>query len=65
MNFENLLSRIMNSDVNIRHSIVTDADGNILATNHRSVVAEGGKLLERKEGIETENRKWTVCGGRL
>ncbi|RNJ77166.1 MAG: hypothetical protein D9C04_00160 [Nitrosopumilus sp. B06] len=25
----------MNSDVNIRHSIVTDIEGNILSTNHR------------------------------
>ncbi|RNJ77896.1 MAG: hypothetical protein EB829_00195 [Nitrosopumilus sp. H8] len=28
----------MNSDVNIRHSIVTDIEGNILATNHREGV---------------------------
>jgi hypothetical protein len=35
MNFENLLKRIMDSDVNIRHSIVTDNEGNILATSHR------------------------------
>jgi hypothetical protein len=25
MNFENLLNRIMDSDVNIRHSVVTDS----------------------------------------
>jgi hypothetical protein len=35
MNFENLLRRIMDSDVNIRHSIVTDAEGSILTTSHR------------------------------
>lgn len=35
MNFENLLKRIMDSDINIRHSIVTDIEGNILASNHR------------------------------
>ena len=35
MVFETLLQRIMDSDVNIRHSIVTDLDGNILAVNHR------------------------------
>ena len=35
MNFENLLQRIMDSDINIRHSIITDTEGNILATNHR------------------------------
>ncbi len=31
----NLLKRIMDSDPNIRHSIVTDNEGNILATHHR------------------------------
>ena len=35
MDYENLLNRIMDSDVNIRHSIVTDIEGNILATSHR------------------------------
>ena len=35
MNFENLLKRIMDSDVNIRHSIVTNVEGNILSTAHR------------------------------
>ena len=38
MDFENLLKRIMNSDPNIRHSIVTDNEGNILATSHRDGV---------------------------
>ena len=38
MSFEQLLQRIMDSDVNIRHSIVADIDGNILATNHRAGV---------------------------
>jgi len=35
MGFENLLNHIMDSDPNIRHSIVTDLEGNILTTNHR------------------------------
>lgn len=35
MVFEKLLERIMDSDVNIRHSIITDLDGNILTVNHR------------------------------
>ena len=39
MDFENLLKRIMDSDPNIRHSIVSDNDGNILATSHREGVA--------------------------
>ncbi len=38
MVFENLLQRIMDSDVNIRHSVITDADGNILTVNHREGV---------------------------
>ncbi len=39
MDFENLLKRIMDSDPNIRHSIVSDNDGNILATSHREGIA--------------------------
>jgi hypothetical protein len=38
MNFEKLLEIIMNSDVNIRHSVITDTDGNIITVNHRSGV---------------------------
>jgi hypothetical protein len=38
MDFENLLKRIMGSDPNIRHSIVSDNEGNILATSHREGV---------------------------
>ncbi len=35
MDFENLLKRIMDSDPNIRHSIISDHEGTILATSHR------------------------------
>jgi len=38
MDFTVLLKKIMDSDVNIRHSLVTDSDGNILATSHREGV---------------------------
>jgi hypothetical protein len=38
MNYENLLNRITDSDVNIRHSVVTDSEGEILATSHRDGV---------------------------
>ena len=38
MDAENLLNRVMDSDVNIRHSIVTDTEGNIIATSHRDGV---------------------------
>ncbi len=39
MDFDNLLRRIMDSDPNIRHSIVSDNEGNILATSHREGIA--------------------------
>ena len=35
MGLERLLQRIMDSDINIRHGIITDSDGNILHVNHR------------------------------
>jgi hypothetical protein len=35
MDFEKLLQIIMDSDVNIRHSVVTDIEGNIITVNHR------------------------------
>lgn len=38
MVFEELLQRIMDSDVNIRHTIVADLDGNISTVNHRDGV---------------------------
>ncbi len=38
MDYENLLQHIMDSDPNIRHSIVTDNEGNILVTSHREGV---------------------------
>ena len=38
MNFEQLLELIMDSNVNIRHSIITDLDGNTIIVNHRDGV---------------------------
>jgi len=38
MNSDQLLQRIMDSNVNIRHSIVSDLDGNVKAVNHREGV---------------------------
>ena len=35
MGFEQLLQKIMDSDVNIRHSVITDVEGNIITVNHR------------------------------
>ena len=39
MVFEGLLQRIMDSDVNIRHSVITDVDGNILTVHHREGIS--------------------------
>ncbi len=39
MDFRNLLTKIMDSDPNIRHSIIAEIEGNILATNHRPEIA--------------------------
>ena len=38
MNSDQLLQRIMDSNVNIRHSVVSDLDGNVKAVNHREGV---------------------------
>ncbi len=46
MGFEQLLQSIMDSDVNIRHSIVADIKGKIITVNHRSGVT---KYLSEEE----------------
>jgi hypothetical protein len=46
MDFEQLLQIIMDSDVNIRHSIIADLDGNIITVNHRKGV---GNYLSHDE----------------
>ena len=38
MDFERLLEKVLKSDPNIRHSIVTDTNGNTVAVNHRDGV---------------------------
>ncbi|WP_297464548.1 hypothetical protein [Nitrosarchaeum sp.] len=38
MDAAKLLQIIMDSDVNIRHSVITDIDGNIISVNHRQGV---------------------------
>ena len=61
MDYENLLNRIMESDVNIRHSIVTDSDGNILATSHRDGVTN---YLSPEETAASLQRAATAWKGR-
>ena len=61
MNFENLLKKIMNSDVNIRHSIVTDIEGNTLATSHREGITN---FLSPEETAASLKRAASAWKGR-
>ncbi len=58
MNFENLLNKIMDSDVNIRHSIVTDTEGNILATSHRDGVTNFLSQEETEASLKRAASAW-------
>jgi len=58
MDFENLLKRIMDSDPNIRHSIVSDGDGNILATSHRDGVANYLSPEETASSLKRASVAW-------
>ncbi|AJW70833.1 hypothetical protein [Nitrosopumilus adriaticus] len=58
MNFENLLQRIMDSDINIRHSIVTDTEGNILATNHREGITNYLSQEETESSLRRAADAW-------
>ena len=61
VNYDNLLNRIMASDINIRHSIITDIDGNILATGHRDGVTN---FLAPEETAESLKRAASAWKGR-
>ena len=61
MDYENLLKRIMNSDINIRHSAVTDNEGNILATSHREGVTN---FLSPEETANSLKRAAVAWKGR-
>ena len=58
MNHENLLNRIMGSDVNIRHSIITDIEGNILATSHRDGVTNFLSPEETANSLKRAAAAW-------
>ena len=58
MNFEKLLQRIMDSDVNIRHSVVTDIEGNILDVNHRSGVINFLSEEETRASLKRAASAW-------
>ncbi len=58
MNFENLLKRIMDSDINIRHSIVTDVEGNILSTAHREGITNFLSSEETEASLRRAAGAW-------
>ncbi|AFS80899.1 hypothetical protein NKOR_05065 [Candidatus Nitrosopumilus koreensis AR1] len=58
MNFENLLKRIMDSDVNIRHSIITDTEGNILSTSHREGITNYLSQEETEASLKRAAQAW-------
>ena len=58
MVFEKLLQRIMDSDINIRHSIVTDIDGNILTVNHRQGVTNFLSPDETEASLKRAANAW-------
>lgn len=58
MDNEGLLQRIMDSDPNIRHSVIADTDGNILTTNHRAGVANLLTPSETTDSLKRAANAW-------
>lgn len=58
MDFEKLLNRIMDSDVNIRHSVITDNEGSILATSHREGVTNYLSAEETAASLQRASVAW-------
>ena len=58
MDFINLLKRIMDSDVNIRHSLITDNDGSILATSHREGITNYLSAEETADSLKRASIAW-------
>lgn len=58
MDFKNLLKRIMDSDPNIRHSLITDNDGNILATSHREGITNYLSAEETADALKRAAVAW-------
>ncbi|MGI0058099.1 MAG: hypothetical protein ACREAK_12100 [Nitrosarchaeum sp.] len=58
MNFDKLLQRIMDSNVNIRHSIVTDTEGNIINVNHRPGVINYLSEAETRASLIRAASSW-------
>lgn len=58
MNFKQFLQRVMESDVNIRHSIVADMDGNIITENHREGITNYLSADETAASLKRAARSW-------
>jgi hypothetical protein len=58
MTNENLLTKIMDSDVNIRHSIITDLEGKIIATSHREGVTNYLSQEETEASLQRAATAW-------
>ena len=58
MAFEKLLARIMKSDVNIRHALVADLDGEILAVDHREGVTNHRSKEETAASLKRAAEAW-------
>lgn len=58
MGFEQLLQIIMDSDVNIRHSVITDIEGNIIAVNHRPGVINYLSQEETANSLKRAASAW-------
>ena len=58
MNYDNLLKRIMASDVNIRHSIITDIEGAIKATGHREGIRNYLSQEETQASLKRAAYAW-------
>ncbi|HET6517756.1 MAG TPA: hypothetical protein VFG25_06010 [Nitrosopumilaceae archaeon] len=58
MAFEKLLQRIMDSDANIRHSIVADLDGEIIEVNHRDGVTNHLSKEETAASLKRAADAW-------
>jgi hypothetical protein len=58
MDFMKLLMRIMNSDPNIRHSIISDNEGKILAIHHRPGVTNYLSKEETEASLKRAAVAW-------
>ena len=58
MNFKQFLQRVMDSDVNIRHSIIADMDGNIITENHREGIINYLSADETAASLKRAARSW-------